>query len=290
MFLDIGVNITLITITVLFQVVALVLLNLNKEFGRNKTQVYIIAALFIYELFSYILLGIDAGIYYGTDLYSNRIVSIIVGEFFNVFTTLVYYTLMVLLVLDRFLVFYLNIKYPLYCTTLNLLKVIISFVLLVFLIFILIALLRVTELLQRRTHFWIFHTSFLILDICYFLFVVFSYTYIFLVYQRQGKKNKQIVWRHRKDRFKLFIPSMIILSFLSFNILPDFIFTIKSICSLPISTELNSALQILYRIGFLVDPVIYTANYICAVKERRHKKRKIEMMNYEQNKTIFIVE
>ena len=102
MFLDIGVNITLITITVLFQVVALVLLNLNKEFGRNKTQVYIIAALFIYELFSYILLGIDAGIYYGTDLYSNRIVSIIVGEFFNVFTTLVYYTLMVLLILDRF--------------------------------------------------------------------------------------------------------------------------------------------------------------------------------------------
>lgn len=177
-----------------------------------------------------------------------------------------------------------------YCTTLNLLKVIISFVLLLFLIFILIALLRVTELLQRRTHFWIFHTSFLILDICYFLFVVFSYTYIFLVYQRQGKKNKQIVWRHRKDRFKLFIPSMIILSFLSFNILPDFIFTIRSICNLPISTELNSALQILYRIGFLVDPVIYTANYICAVKERRHKKRKIEMMNYEQNKTIFIVE
>lgn len=197
MFLDIGVNIALITITIFFLAVALVLLNLNKEFGRNKTQVYIIAALFIYELFSYILLGIDAGIYYGTDLYNNRIVSIIVGEFFNVFTTLVYYTLMVLLVLDRFLVFYLNIKYPLYCTTLNLLKVVISFVLLLFLTFILVAVLRVTELLQRRTHFWIFYTSFLILDLCYFLFVAFSYTYIFLVYQRQVKKNKQIVWREK---------------------------------------------------------------------------------------------
>lgn len=290
MFLDIGVNIALITITIFFLAVALVLLNLNKEFGRNKTQGYIIAALFIYELFSYILLGIDAGIYYGTDLYNNRIVSIIVGEFFNVFTTLVYYTLMVLLVLDRFLVFYLNIKYPLYCTTLNLLKVVISFVLLLFLTFILVAVLRVTELLQRRTHFWIFYTSFLILDLCYFLFVAFSYTYIFLVYQRQVKKNKQIVWRERKDRFKLLIPSLIILSFLLFNILPDFIVTIRNICSLPISTELNSALQILYRIGFLMDPVIYTANFICAVKERRHKKRKIEMMNYEQNKTIFIME
>ena len=72
MFLDIGVNIALITITIFFLAVALVLLNLNKEFGRNKTQVYIIAALFIYELFSYILLGIDAGIYYGTDLYNNN--------------------------------------------------------------------------------------------------------------------------------------------------------------------------------------------------------------------------
>lgn len=290
MFLDIGVNIALITVTIFFLAVALVLLNLNKEFGRNKTQVYIIAALFIYELFSYILLGIDAAIYYGTDLYNNRIVSIIVGEFFNVFTTLVYYTLMVLLVLDRFLVFYLNVKYPLYCTTLNLLKVIISFVLLLFLTFILVGVLRVTELLQRRTHFWIFHTSFLIIDVCYFLFVALSYTYIFLVYQRQGKKNKQIVWRERKDRFKLLIPSLIILSFLLFIILPDFIFTIRNICSLPIGTELNSALQILYRIGFLMDPVIYTANFICAVKERRHKKRKIEMMNCEQNKTIFIME
>ena len=289
MFLDIGVNIALITVTILFQITALVLLNLNKEFGRNKTQVYIIAALFIYELFSYILLGIDAGIYYSTNLYSNRIVSIIVGEFFNVFMTLVYYTLMVLLVLDRFLVFYLNIKYPVYCTTLNLLKVIISFVILLFLIFILVAVLRVRERLQRRTHFWIFYTSFLILDICYFLFVAFSYTYIFLVYQRQVKKTKHIVWRYRKDRLKLLIPSLIIISFLLFNILPDFIFTIRNICSLAISTELNSALQILYRIGFLIDPVIYTTNYICAVKEKRHKKRKIEMMNCEQNKTIFIM-
>ena len=183
-----------------------------------------------------------------------------------------YHVSMVLFTLDCFLVFYFAIKYPLYCTSKKLLKIIYIVVVLA-IIFVLIL---VVLILCKVIHFWklgiIVLYAVTIIDTLYIIDVVMTYTYIFLVYKRQAKLRKisNNVWINSK-KFKFTVPTLVIITYILFTVLPHFWNFFMIIKSLDVN-NLNSSriFRILHILGWLANPLIYMSNlYLAKCKYQR---------------------
>ena len=103
--------------------VALTLLKQHKDSIRSKNQRNIIAALCGYELFGILWFCII----YICNLFASDLILDVLFCFILIFATSnYYYFIMGLLTIDRFLVFYLNIRYKFYETSTKVIKLIIS--------------------------------------------------------------------------------------------------------------------------------------------------------------------
>ena len=137
-----------------------------------------------------------------------------------------------------------NIRYRLCCLAKNLSKLIvmistISFVILVIVVSIL--------LIKKPGHEHVIKHLFLpslIWDVIYISLVVPTYIYIFVVHRRQKKlrRNSNV---NKKSQFKLLVPTLIIIKFILFTILPDlsceFVGLLSNDFSLNISATFYSA-------------------------------------------------
>ena len=141
--------------------------------------------------------------------------------FLQLFAELTYQFIMSLLTVDRFLVFYLNIRYKVYITSSKLIKLIIgtvpTFLLTAIISSVLVATLKVTK--QRLDN--IFDPLYLMIDVVYIFLTAATYVYISMLYRQHSrtKKNNQCI--RRKDQFKLLVSSLIKVTFIAFNITPD---------------------------------------------------------------------
>ena len=121
---------------------------------------------------------------------------------------------MVMLTLDRCLVFYFTIKYPTCCISEKLLKTLyIVVALTLIIVLILLVLFQYTVI-----HFWMLGFTALfamtVLDTLYFIEEVSTYIYIFMVYKRQTKLRKiSYNGRINHDQFKFTIPTLIITTY-----------------------------------------------------------------------------
>ena len=78
-----------------------------------------------------------------------------------------------------------------------------------------------------KYHWNMLYVSYAIIDIGYIILVIFVYIYIFNVYKRHQESKKTHI--RNNERLKLLILSLIVATFIIFNIIPDFFLTAVSI-------------------------------------------------------------
>ena len=107
-----------------------------------------------------------------------------------VFAVSIYYFIMVLLTLDRFLVFYLKFRYHFYFSPSKILKLILAIASVSFLISTVLAILTSMKIITwLQVHNKIF-LVYLVFDAGYIFLVIGTYSYIFKVYRNQRKFRK----------------------------------------------------------------------------------------------------
>ena len=170
----------------LIHIYALFFLKQHKDNLRSKNQRNIIAALCGCELSGALLYGV----FYICKLYVSEVILEVIFCFKIIYFSPTYYFIMYLLTIDRFLVFYLNIRYNVCVTSTKLIKLIIIIVTIFLATTIIFSALIVTPNFTLQ---WLNHgiTSLLfIVDITYIFVVAATYIYIFMVYRQQSRMRK----------------------------------------------------------------------------------------------------
>ena len=196
----------------------------------------------------------------------------------EIYLSILYYSFMILLTSDRFLFFYLNMKYPIFCTPKRLLKIIFSVV--AFPMILVLALVLAFQFgLMNRLNMVIIvqfvYIMYITIDTFYIVIVIVTYTYIFVKFRRQKKRRSNMSFTRRKqDHFNLKLPTLIIATFVLFNICPNFLATF--ILNSPqdgfsIEPEL---LHVMYVLGWTADPLIY----VCSLRTITSPKSMIGML------------
>ena len=259
------VGYSLIVIVIICQVTALVLLHTDKHTVRNQNPLYLIKALLFFEMGTHFFYG--ACFLIGIK---KRIVLITLNVFAKSFISLTYFGIMTLLVLDRFLAFYLNIKYLVICTKNRIKKIVIALISVISALSTLLIILVIVEIIDLTSTIVVLMKISLVFDLIYITLCIATYIYIFTVFKRQMKIRK--MGSALQDRFKLLVPTLVIATFIFFIIIPEIV-DLFSGYRYPI----NTIAEILYSIGFLCDPIIYVCNYKCTSKKiMRSKRREFE--------------
>lgn len=271
------VNYTLSSCIIIIHIVGLIFLKRSKYSSRHKNQVLIITSLSLCELTGTVL-----GISYGLFTYFESIVMAeIILCFTEIFITFNFYFIMILLTIDRFLVFYLKLKYSLYFSPSKVWKIILWLALLCLLTTAIFAILIPLETITWLQIYDVLYVLYLIFDVGYIFLTIGTYSFIFQVYRRHLKFKKTSQISGKKNRFKILIPTLIIATFILFNIIPNIInasyrHEIQSFDKTIIQVAL-----IIYRIGWLVDPLIYIFCSSCSdnFKKFKKKKRRISLLH-----------
>ena len=183
--------------------------------------------------------------------------------------------MMLILTADRLLIFYLNLKYQLYVLPVRVLRLMVSVSIISLTIAITFAILIPLHEITWEQLSEGLNVANIILDTVFIVLVLTTYCYIFIAYRRQVKiKKSNQCWGHR-DQFKLCVPSLIIVTFIIFKMVPDLYITASKYEIVhPGKTEIDIA-YISFRIGWLVDPLIYIFSLF-------FKKRKIGIAHVAQ--------
>lgn len=251
-------DVSLLSTVVIVQIVALILLRLSKDIIKIGNQRNIIYALCVCELTGAVFLITFQIFYY----FEFTTVSDIISCFTEIFIVCSYFSIMLILTADRFLIFYLSLTYKVYVRPARVVTLIIIFSAIFFIISTILATLVSLQKItweQLGARLTIVYVTF---DGVFFIFVLITYCYVFMVYRRQKKVQKSNQHIDNGDRFKLWVPSLIIATFIMFNLIPD-LYIAVSTYGILYSDETKLAIAYLcYRIGWLVDPVIYIFSFI----------------------------
>ena len=236
-------------------ILAITLLYRRKNHSRLKNQIYLLIGLchtesmFIIRSVALTLQLLPNLLRYCTEIY----------------LAIIYYFFMILLILDRFLVFYLNLKYVVYCTPKKLLKIIYSMMVLsTICVLILLATIHLEQMsfpvINLATIF-----VYTVIDTLYVIVVVITYAYIFVVYKRQIKARKTFYYiKKTHDQFHLFVPTLIIVTFILFTVFPDIWSLLIQLNSPKSYSKVQGIGRILFLLGWLADPLIYVCNLLFA--------------------------
>ena len=181
--------------------------------------------------------------------------------FFAVSITLMYMSLMILITIDRFLVFYLNLKYTLYWwrrKTRIVLITLRTFSLLSYIPAATHGLKNRQDVLRKLVRY--------IYPVFEMIFMIIAFgTYLFIFRKHKKSLASQVKKygrnRHKKsnNKFRLGVPTLIIVTCFIFIVIPNLgklCFSLK-IIAVP---KLVQIAYFLTPVGYLVDPVIYAFN------------------------------
>ena len=184
--------------------------------------------------------------------------------------------------IDRFLVFYLTIKYQTIYSPERLLKLLAFIHVFSLSMYICFVCSRVIEWLY---FFNISFISYFIWDVIYMILVIATYSYIFCVYKkRMGRIKSQARFKSsNKKHFKLRTPTLIIVTFIIFVCIPDFINIFTHFQYLEGKGVIYQILGVFYRIAWLIDPLIYI--YDCKLFKGKRFSNRIQSNVVSQAKT-----
>ena len=163
---------------------------------------------------------------------------------------------MLMLMVDRFLAFFLNFRYQFYFLPSKIIKLVIFLALVCFMISTTVSVLITIQTITWSQLYGSLFVFYLIFDVGYIVLAIGVYSYIFSVYRRQLKFRKDTQVPRKKDRFKLFMPLLIITRFAMFNVIPN---VINKSCRYEMDSFDKTIVKvafILYRFGWLLDPLI----------------------------------
>ena len=187
------------------------------------------------------------------------------------------YFFMTLVTLDRFLIFYLNMKYSIYCTTKRLLKLVLSTI---------AVLLTIVPSVTMSIYFKQIDFDYIslsmpiihiFLDAMYVFVASATLSYVIVVCKTQVKLRKiSSIGNEKHNRLKLFVPILLIITFILFTVFPDILYMLMVYGLLEFHEKIVLSLLILYHFGWLVDPLI--SIYWFHSRRKRRKRQLSETM------------
>ena len=184
------VEFILLSAIVIVNSVTLVLLKRRKHNIRIKKQINIVAALCLHGFTSVPITFLFYVMKYNEV--EGNMSSIFKNVFLcmsDIFVMLNYYFIMILLTIDQFLVFYLNMKCRLYLPPKKVIKVITFVTVSLFAGTVTVLALVLLKGMSIKYHWNMLYVSYAIIDIVYIILVIFVYIYIFNVYKRQQENS-----------------------------------------------------------------------------------------------------
>ena len=136
------------------------------------------------------------------------------------FAVSIYYFIMVLLTINRFLVFHLKFRYQFYFSPSKILKLIIALASVSFLNCTILAILTSIQII---TWFKVENKIFLVyvvFDAGYTFLVIGTYSFVLKVYRNQRKFSKATKSTNKKESFKVLVTTLIITAFVMYNFIP----------------------------------------------------------------------
>ena len=263
------VTVTILNLIVIsVHAVALAFLLKVKRYNVTGSQKYLLVSLCLTEM----TYAITDSISKISNLLGYRIIGISFWMFTNTSVVIMYIFVMLYITIDRFLEVYLNIKYSLHWTSKKTVFVLAATLVLCLLSYI-PALLNLSqpELVGRALVRFIYPT----LEVAYVITASCSYYYIIKQISRHRensekleaqlrKNNKGIYKQPSKNSFQVLVPTLIIITFLLFMILPNIIKLMYSLGLLSIG--ITNVAYLFIPVGFIADPMIYIF-HIRTVKE-----------------------
>ena len=248
----------------LVQVLGLISLYRRRQVSRNRNQIYILIGLCHTESALAIF-----NILYMFELLPSSVIII-----FEVYISILYYSFMILLTSDRFLVFYLNMKYPIYCTPKKLLKVVFAVVAVPMILFLILALAIQFEQIELLNMAIIMQYVYIFVDTFYIFIVTITYTYIFIQFRRRKKRRSSMtLTKKNQDQFNLTVPTLVIATFILFNVCPNF-FGIFIITIPGDQFSMESEIpRIMFTLGWISDPLIYLCSHRTRLRPNISKKK-----------------
>ena len=265
---------------------ALFLLHRWKASPRQKIQVYLIMSVYLTES-TYVIFAIVCVSTFVPKVNVAGKWGIILIEVWYIrimdFTLrLLFYFFMTLVTLVRFLTFYLNVKYPSYCTTNRLLKL----VLLTIAVLLTIVLSVTTSICFKQIKFDCISLSmpimYIFLDTLYLFIASATLIYVITVYKTQVKLREIYSTGNEKHNLlKLFVPILLIITFILFIVFPDILYMLMVHGLLEFHENIVLSLLIAYHFGWLVDPLIFIH---CFHSTRKRRKRQLSETKHELSK------
>ena len=236
-------------LALLVQVLGLILLYRRRQVSRNRNQIYILIGLCQTESALAIF-----NILYMFELLPSRVIII-----FEVYISILYYSFMILLTSDRFLVFYLNMKYPIYCTPKKFLKVVFAVVAVPMILFLILALAIQFEQIKLINAAIIMQYVYISVDTFYIFIVTITYTYIFIQFRRRKERrsNMTLTKKKNQDHFNLTLPTLVIATFILFNVCQNFLGIFMRTSSGDEFSMESEIPRVMYTLGWISDQLIY---------------------------------
>ena len=250
--LMVAVNVAIIA----FQIFALILLYTIKERHTTLSQKYLIFTLYFVEIllafggllgYIFTLLGID-----------NSFPVVICEIFHMTMVNVSYMLLMIVITIDRFLIIYLNIKYPLYCTPRKI-KIVVILILCFCLCFFFVFLSKYLSSQTWNPYRILYLFVYPVIQSVFLLTAILTYVYIYRQLKRSKEPNRNSV-KNMKDskkepkskerkRFNIFVPNLIILTFILFTVLPHAVWSIKFWFEFNLPTSASYFVALMINLG-----------------------------------------
>ena len=245
-------------------VIGLIFLFNHDDSNIHGTQKYLIVSLSLTEI-SFLTLSTTRGFVWYTDTSTN-----IAGELIEAYSIIVssnmYYFTMFAITIDRFLKVILNIRYPLYWKAKNTKTFLLVYFLILnglYISYLSLVLIFAWHKIPMVMAKFYYNYIVLVFDIAFVAIASGVYGYIFATILKNRKADERLRKRVTGSTgnvasTKIHVPFWIVLTFTLFWVLPDIMMGINITFQFP--TECYILNLILYRIGFMADPIIYIFN------------------------------
>ena len=257
------VEISINILAVLVHLAALLLLIKTSQPNITDSQKYLFISLSLTEL-SYCLISL---VHFWCKEYGvQKSIRKHITIFRRIAVLLMYYFIMIYVTLDRFFAIYLNIKYGIYWSPVKTKRLIFftSLVSIVASVLVSVTWFQAQWSVTTFVYVYLYPPFMVAFIIC--AVVTYSYIVIKIIanQKREDKLRKQVARNDKnytpeirqKSKFTIFVPTLIILTFILFMVIPNFIhMTNKFIPTLP--TYLVDINWILFPLGFISDAVVY---------------------------------
>ena len=245
-------------------VIGLILLFSHEDSNIHGTQKYLIVSLSLTEI-SFLTLSTTRGFVWFTDT-STKIAGELIEAYSIIVSSNMYYFTMFAITVDRFLKIILNIRYPLYWKAKNTKTFLLIFFSILnglyisYFSLVLIFAWHKMPLVMAK-----FYYSYIVpvFDITFVAIASGVYGYIFATIFKNRKADERLQKQvtgstGNVSSTKIHVPFWIVLTFMLFWVLPDIMMGINITFQFP--TEFYISNLILYRIGYMADPIIYIFN------------------------------